>query len=169
MQKSMALIGNLVSAGAGSNELRDSMSAGSLANMAKGAAGMALGIGALPLRPIKSILGDAVSMKSRDLGSRLLDSVGLGMKGNTSDKDGVKDPEGKSGSKNNEKPDYGSQNSTKNAINNEEGFKTSFGKDSTNNNNSQKKDSMLTNAISGDKKDDKKGSGDKKEGEEGKK
>ena len=169
MQKSMALIGNLVSSGAGSNELRDSVSAGGLAKMAKGAAGMALGIGALPLRPIKSILGDAVSMKSRDLGSRLLDSVGLGMKGNTSDKDGVKDPEGKSGSKNNEKPDYGSQNSTKNAINNEEGFKTSFGKDSTNNNNSQKKDSMLTNAISGDKKDDKKGSGDKKEGEEGKK
>ena len=42
MQKSMALVGNLVSSGAGSNELRDNLSAGAIARAAKGFAGKAL-------------------------------------------------------------------------------------------------------------------------------
>ena len=67
------------------------------------------------------------TMKSRDLGSKLLDKVGLGMGGNTSDKDGIKDPGGTSGAKNNEKADYGAKDVAKNAITGE-GFKTSFDK-----------------------------------------
>ena len=151
MQKSMALIGNLVASGAGSNELRDNaFSAGSLARMAKGAAGGLLGAaGTLTgARAAKSILSDAAAMKSRDLGSKLLDKVGLGMGGNTSDKDGIKDPGGTSGAKNNEKADYGAKDVAKNAITGE-GFKTSFDKKDNANNEqpNQKKNDMLANAI----------------------
>lgn len=152
MQKSMALVGNLVSQGAGSNELRDNaFSAGGLARMAKGAAGSALGgLGMLSgAKAAKSILSDAADMKSRDLASKLLDKVGLGMSGNTSDKDGVKDPGGTSGARNSEKASYGSEpNAAKNAIQNE-GFKTSFDKKDNANNNqpNQKKNDMLANAI----------------------
>ena len=152
MQKSMALIGNLVASGAGSNELRDNaFSAGGLARMAKGAAGGALGaLGTLSgAKAAKSILSDAAGMKSRDLASKLLDKVGLGMAGNTSDKDGNKDPGGTSGARNSEKASYGSEpNAAKNAIQNE-GFKTSFDKKDNANNNqpNQKKNDMLANAI----------------------
>ena len=155
MQKSMALVGNLVSSGAGSNELRDSMSAGRLASMAGGiakkAAGTALSaVGyASGAKAVKSILGDAISMKSRDLGSKLLDKVGLGMGGNTSDKDGVKDPGGSSGAKNNEKANYGSNNNAKDAINGG-GFKTSdWGNTNANNGDAGKKNDLVGNAING--------------------
>ena len=150
MQKSMAIVGNLVSSGAGSNELRDNaFSAGRLASMAKGVAGRALGAaGTLTgARAAKSILSDAAAMKSRDLGSKLLDKVGLGMGGGTSDQNGVKDPVGTSGAKNNEKAEYGSKDTAKNAINNE-GFKTSFGAGNANNDQpAQKKNDMVANAI----------------------
>ena len=151
MQKSMALIGNLVASGAGSNELRDNaFSAGGLARMAKGAAGGALGaLGALSgAKAAKSILGDAAAMKSRDLASKLLDKVGLGVSGNTSDKEGVKDSAGTSGAKNNEKAEYGAKDVAKNAISGE-GFKTSFDKKDNANNEqpNQKKNDMLSNAI----------------------
>ena len=154
MQKSMALIGNLVASGAGSNELRDNaFSAGGLARMAKSAAGGALGVlGTVSgAKAAKSIIGDAVSMKSRDLGSKLLDKIGLGMSGNSSDKDGTKDPGGTSGAKNNEKASYGSDpNAAKNAINNE-GFKTSFstGDNANNNRSEQKKSNAVGDAING--------------------
>ena len=162
MQKSMALIGNLVSSGAGSNELRDSMSAGSLAKLAKSGALSVAGkafsaAGYISGGKIaKSVLGDAISMKSRDWGSKLLDKVGLGMGGNTEDKDGVKDP---SGAKNNEKANYGSNpNAAKDAINNKS-FKTSFDTNHSNNNSAGKKKSdVLDSAINGGKnnqKDDK--------------
>ena len=151
MQKSMALVGNLVASGAGSNELRDNaFSAGSLARMAKGAAGGLLGAaGTLTgARAAKSILSDAAAMKSRDLGSKLLDKVGLGMGGGTSDQNGVKDPVGTSGAKNNEKAEYGAKDVAKNAISGE-GFKTSFDKKDNANNEqpNQKKNDMLANAI----------------------
>ena len=151
MQKSMALVGNLVASGAGSNELRDNaFSAGSLARMAKGAAGGLLGAaGTLSgAKAAKSILSDAAAMKSRDLGSKLLDKVGLGMGGGTSDQNGVKDPGGSSGAKNNEKADYGMKDVAKNAITGE-GFKTSFDKKDNDNNEkpNQKKNDMLANAI----------------------
>ena len=151
MQKSMALIGNLVASGAGSNELRDNaFSAGGLARMAKGAAGGLLGAaGTLTgARAAKSILSDAAAMKSRDLGSKLLDKVGLGVGGGTSDQNGAKDSDGTSGAKNNEKADYGTKDVAKNAISGE-GFKTSFDKKDNANNEQpkQKKNDMLANAI----------------------
>jgi hypothetical protein len=149
MQKSMALVGNLVSSGMGSNELRDNaFSMGGLARMAQKGAGMAFGAATAPLRPVKSILGDAASMKSRDWGSQLLDKIGLGV-GDSSGKKGGKDSESKSGATNNEKPDYGSKDSAKNAIK-DEGFKTSFSGGGGNaNNSSSKKDggNAVSNAI----------------------
>ena len=151
MQKSMALVGNLVASGAGSNELRDNaFSAGGLARMAKGAAGGLLGAaGTLSgAKAAKSILSDAAAMKSRDLGSKLLDKLGLGVGGGTSDKNGVKDNAGTSGAKNSEKAEYGAKDVAKNAISGE-GFKTSFDKKDNANNEqpSQKKNDMLSNAI----------------------
>ena len=151
MQKSMALVGNLVASGAGSNELRDNaFSAGGLARMAKGAAGGALGaLGTLSgAKAAKSILGDAASMKSRDLASKLLDKVGLGVSGNSSNKEGGKDSDGTSGAKNNEKAGYGAKDVAKNAITGE-GFKTSFntGDNANNNKQGQKDNNMLANAI----------------------
>ena len=150
MQKSMALIGNLISAGAGSNELRDSMSAGSLAKMAAGGAGMlagkALGLAGAPLKPVKSIAGDALNAQSRHLGNRLLRGIGLdgGYK-----RKGKEDSnsEGDSGSKNNDSPKYGSQNNTKDAINNKDEFKTSFKKPNTNEQSPQNKGNAVTDAI----------------------
>lgn len=154
MQKSMALVGNLVSQGAGSNELRDTMSAGAIARMAKGAVGMAF----TPLSPIKGILSDAIAMKSRDIGASWLKKVGLGLSGDTSDKNGVKDPSGSSGSQNNEKANYSSDdNKTKDAIKNE-GYnvsnwdtgssKSSDKKDDSNaNNEKQNKNDLVGAAI----------------------
>ena len=150
MQKSMALIGNLVSAGAGSNELRDNaFTAGGLAKKAGGILGTVTGA-----RAIKSVISDAAAMKSRDLGSKLLDKMHMGIGGNTTDKNGVKDPAGNSDSQNNQKANYGSNNnSTKDAINNGSGFKVD-GWDSIkkgdNTNNSKvdnKKDNTLANTI----------------------
>ena len=156
MQKSMALIGNLVSAGAGSNELRDNaFTAGKLASMAGGVLGNTVGLlPKLAFKGGKSILSDAWAMKSRDWGAQLLDKVGLGLTGGTSDKNGVKDPPGKSGAKNDEKAKYGSNPSAaKDAIANK-GFQTSDwgnqGKDNANNDSpKQGGNNMLNNAIQG--------------------
>ena len=156
MQKSMALVGNLVSQGAGSNELRDNaFSMGTLGRMAKGVAGKAPGTtltaaGYLSgVKAGKSIIGDAISMQSRHLGSRLLGGLGLGGgTGQRTDKNGVPDPGALSGAKNNEKADYGTKDVAKNAITGE-GFKTSFDKKDNSNNEqpNQKKNDMLANAI----------------------
>ena len=151
MQKSMALIGNLVASGAGSNELRDNaFTAGGLARMAAGGAGKALGVAGLlsGAKAAKSILGDAVSMKSRDLGSKLLNSVGLGTSEKSSSNNGSKNSEGTSGAKNNEKADYGAKDVAKNAIAGT-GFKTSFntGDNANNNRPGQKNNNMVANAI----------------------
>ena len=151
MQKSMALVGNLVSQGAGSNELRDNaFSMGGLARMAKGAAGKALGAASLPLKPFGSIIGNAYGAQTRHLGMKLL--RGLHLDGGYSRKKG-KDENSESGndsgSANNEKTSYGSNpNSTKDAINNNKDFKRSFGGDNTNNNKSgQNKNNTVNNAI----------------------
>lgn len=150
MQKSMALIGNLVSSGAGSNELRDNaVSAGGLARKAGGALGLVTGA-----RAIKSIVGDAIAMKSRDLGSKLLDKMHMGIGGNTTDKNGVKDPSGSSDSQNNQKANYGSNNnSTKAAINNGAGFNVDGwdslkkGDNSNNSKPDNKKENTVNNVI----------------------
>ena len=150
MQKSMALVGNLVSSGAGSNELRDNaFSAGRLAGMASRLSGNTVG---LPFRAAKSVAADAMAMKSRDLGAKLLDKMGLGLSGGTSDKDGIKDPGGSGGARNSEKANYGSNpTAARDAITNE-GFKTSDwgsgGKDNANHNAApQSGNNLLNNAI----------------------
>jgi hypothetical protein len=153
MQKSMALIGNLVASGAGSNELRDNaFSMGSLARMAKGVTGKALGAAGYltGAKALKSVAGDAVSMQSRYWGAKALSSLGFGG-GNSgmTDKNGVKDPDGSSGSKNNEKANYGSNpNSAKDAIN-DVGFKRAFTGVNTANNNKtdQNKGNTVNNII----------------------
>ena len=153
MQKSMALVGNLVSQGAGSNEMRDNaFSAGGLARMAKGAAGTALGAAGLPFKPLKSIASDMLAMKSRDIGASWLNKMGLGLSGGTSDKNGVKDPGGSSRSQNNEKANYGSdENKSKAAI--AGGFDLSWGNDKKKEDNAnsegpkQNKDNAVSQAI----------------------
>ena len=154
MQKSMALVGNLVSQGAGSNELRDNaFSMGGLARMAKGAAGTALGAAGYltGAKAAKSIIGDAINQQSRHLGAKMLRGLGLdGGLARKTDKDGNPEPGSRdSGSANNEKTNYGSNpNSTKDAINNNKDFKRSFGGDNnTNNNSNSKKNNAVNNAI----------------------
>ena len=161
----MALIGNLVSSGAGSNELRDSMSAGSLARMATSAGSKAFGLATgvafrNPLAKIAgSVVGDALSMKSRDWGSRLLDDIGLGVGDSSSRGGGEKSSGGGSGSKNDKKANYGSNpNAAKDAIQNQ-GFQPSNwdSKDKENGNSNQPKNNnnnMVNDAIQ-NKKDDK--------------
>ena len=153
MQKSMAVIGNLVSSGAGSNELRDNaLSMGKLARMAAGGAGFVAGkalsaagymTGA---KALKSIAGDAISAQSRHLGQRALRGLGLGGGYPKEDKKDGKD--GGSDSHNSEKANYGSKDDTKNAITGDEGFKRSF--DSTNNNKNGNNENSLNKAINGD-------------------
>jgi hypothetical protein len=155
MQKSMALIGNLVSQGAGSNELRDNaLSMGSLARMATGVAGKALRAASLPLKPFGSILGNAYGAQTRHLGNKLL--RGIGLEGGYEKKDkNKKDANGDSDSKNNEKADYGKNGNTKDAIEGKP-FKRSF----DNVNNSQagpKKSNSLNNIINNDDKGKKQG------------
>ena len=154
MQKSMALVGNLVSQGAGSNELRDNAySMGGLARMAKGAAGKALGAAGYltGAKAAKSIIGDAINQQSRHLGAKMLRTFGMdGGLARKTDKDGNPEPGSRdSGSTNNEKTNYGSNpNSTKDAINNKD-FKRAFGGgDNTNNNKSnQNKNNTVNNVI----------------------
>ena len=152
MQKSMALVGNLVSQGAGSNELRDNaFSMGGLARMAKGAAGKALGAASLPLKPFGSIIGNAYGMQTRHLGMRMLRGMGLdGGYPRKNDKNEKSESGSDSGSRNSEKTNYGSNpNSTKDAINNNKDFKRSFGGGNNTNNNksNQNKNNTVNNAI----------------------
>lgn len=117
LQKSMALIGNLVSQGGGSNELRDNAaSAGGLARMAGGALATVTGA-----KLAKSIVGDAISAKSRDLGEKMLDKMGLST---MSTEDRKKRLAHDDTNKNNNKPNYNNDgNGIKDAFNG--GFKTS--------------------------------------------
>ena len=156
MNKSMALIGNIVSSGAGSNELRDSMTAGRLASAVAGAgktAGKlalgAAGIAATPLKPVKSIISDAASLWSRDKASRL-----LGYGGEKSSKEKDKE-DGDSGSRNDGKAEYGSNNTAKNALEDPK-FKVSdwakpTGTNTNNNQPTSNKNTSVTNAINNGK------------------
>ncbi len=161
MQKSMALIGNLVSQGAGSNELRDNaFSAGSLARMTKGVAGKALGVASLPLKPFGGIVSNAYGMQIRHLGSKLLRGLHLdGGYERKSKKEGADDSGSKSDATNNEKADYGSKDTAKNAINNDQGFATSFkGGGNANNGKQSQKSNAVGDIINGTGK----GQGEKK-------
>lgn len=120
LKKSMALIGNLISSGAGSAELRDNaISAGGLASQAKGLAGSALGGLATVsgIRAAKSIVNDAASAKSRDLGEKLLKKMGVGVSDNRTNRLDYSSGGSDSDSKNSEKPSYGDGNkAVENAI-----------------------------------------------------
>ena len=143
LKKSMALIGNLVASGAGSSELRDNaISAGGLANVAKGVAGTALGGLATVsgLRAAKSIVGDALNAKSRDLGEKLLKKVGLGVNDNRI-KDNNDDYD--SGSKNASSPHYGGNNLVENAIAGGGSGNSSGEKSGDNTNNAQPQDNKI--------------------------
>ena len=132
LKKSMALIGNLIASGAGSTELRDNaITAGGLAGMAKGIAGSVLGglSTVTGLRAAKSIVGDALNAKSRDLGEKLLKKMGVGV-GDNRIKENNEDSD--SGSKNTSKPSYGGGNLVENAI--------SGGGNNNNSDNSQQSD-----------------------------
>lgn len=72
LNRAMALVGNLISSGAGSNEMRD-------AGQTKAALMKAMGI---PFSPIKGIVGEAVNQKKRDLAGKSLNAIGLGIKDN---------------------------------------------------------------------------------------
>ena len=157
MQKSMALVGNLVSSGAGSNELRDNaFSMGGLARMTSGLAGKALGVASLPLKPVGGIVSNAYGMQIRHLGGKLLNSMGLEGGGKTKGKGESKDSEGTSGATNNDKAEYGSKDTIKDAINDKEGFKPSFnGGDAQNGGKKSDKNNPVGNAINGGKNDQK--------------
>ena len=70
LNRAMALVGNLISAGAGSNEMRD-------AAQTQAKFGRAL---AAPFSPLTAIAGEALQQKKRDLAGRTLQSLGLGLK-----------------------------------------------------------------------------------------
>ena len=147
MQKSMALVGNLVASGAGSNELRDNaFSMGSLAKMAGGAvkfAGKKAGsVASLPFRPLTDTLKEMKSQKTRHRAARWLGYEQDNKSSNKSSDDS-------SGAKNNEKANYGTDpNATKNAINGNEGFKQSFNNsNNVNNNRTGNKDNPVSSAI----------------------
>lgn len=152
LKKSMALIGNLVASGAGSSELRDNaISGGALARMTKGIAGSALGGLATVsgLRAAKSIVGNALNSKSRDLGEKLLKKVGLGV-GDNRVRENNEDSD--SGSQNSSKPSYGSGNAIENAISGGGNNSNAQGgsNDNTNSNqpqNNKAGDKMVDNAI----------------------
>ncbi len=156
LKKSMALIGNLVQAGAGSNELRDNELAVGGMRRALGAVGGALAT-ATGLSAAKGILGSAIDSKKRDLGERLLNKLGTPIRDNRA-KDSGKDGDGGSDSRNNDKPSYGNGetgNAVKDAI---------AGADQKNQKNDQKNEqkpggegnNMIGNAIEngGEKKND---------------
>jgi hypothetical protein len=168
LQKAMALVGNLVASGAGSNELRDSMSVGALASMAgRGVlqAGKLAGKGLDVLkRPFKP-LSDINEQKYKNW---------VAKKAAGEDRGSQKNKES-SGAHNDKKADYGSNpNSAKDAIENK-GFQTSDWNTKDNgsgngNNKSpdQKKNDLVNTAINGGKKDGgKQGSENKDQGGKG--
>lgn len=146
LKKSMALIGNLVSSGAGSSELRDNAISGSgLARMAKGLAGSALGglSTVTGLRAAKSIVGDALSLKSMDLGEKLLKKNGLGV-----DKPKENNEDSGSDSKNSSKPNYGDGNAVEKAISGGgDNDNKSKEQSSDNTNNNQPQDNKVGNKL----------------------
>lgn len=145
LQKAMALVGNLVASGAGSNELRDSMSAGALASMAGRAAlkvgGIGLKVGTLPLKPAKDIIKEKYAGWTR--------RKAAGASNGKNDNSSNSDSKSSSGADNNESVNYGSKDNAKNAINGD-GFKRSFAggnTDNTNTNDMNNKKNTVGDAI----------------------
>lgn len=150
LKKSMALIGNLVQAGAGSNELRDNELAFGGMKRALGAAGGALAT-ATGLKAAKDIIGSAIDSKKRDLGERLLGKMGMPIQDNRAREKADKGEEG-SNSHNGDKPFFGgaqAANNVKDAIAGNDAKK----QEEQDNRNGQKSggagNDMISNAIAG--------------------
>ncbi|MGN1060295.1 MAG: Mbov_0396 family ICE element transmembrane protein [Candidatus Coproplasma sp.] len=119
LKKSMGLIGNLVQAGAGSNEMRDNAIAASGLRRALGTIGGGLAT-VSGLNFAKGVIGEAVNMKKKEYAAGILNTLGLGNgKSSTggAPNAGGKGEEGDSDSKNDDKPKFnGNQNAVKDAI-----------------------------------------------------
>lgn len=102
INRAMALIGNIISAGAGSNEMRD-------AAQQQAKLGRAVGMIASPATAIGS---EMLQQKKRDLAGRALKSIGLGISDNGQrNENGDRDvnSSGDDGNKNNKDPKYNSK------------------------------------------------------------
>lgn len=143
LNRSMALVGNLISSGAGSNELRD-------AAQTKGAVMSALGT---PLSPATAIIGEAMNQKKRDLAGRALSSVGLGIRdsGQTNEH-GEKDSSSKSSgdNQNTSTPNYNNnKKGVTMAIANDFGMNDSIGDEKDDNKNDDNKNDDKPNDTKG--------------------
>jgi hypothetical protein len=143
LNRSMALVGNLISSGAGSNELRD-------AAQTKGAVMSALGT---PLSPATAIIGEAMNQKKRDLAGRALSSVGLGIRdsGQTNEH-GEKDSSSKSSgdNQNSSTPNYNNnKKGVTMAIANDFGMNDSIGDEKDDNKNDDNKNDNKPNDTKG--------------------
>ena len=99
LNRSMALIGNIISAGAGSNEMRD-------AQQQQAKLGRALGA---VVSPATAIAGEMLQQKKRDLAGRALAAIGFGVKDNGQrNENGQKDVNSSNdeGNKNTNSPSY---------------------------------------------------------------
>ena len=102
LNRTMALIGNLFSAGAGSNEMRD-------AAQQRASFGRALGTA---FHPITSLGSEMIQQKKRDLAGRTLSALGLGIKDHgQKNENGEKDVKSQSdeGNQNSNSPKYNSK------------------------------------------------------------
>lgn len=143
LNRSMALIGNLFSSGAGSNELRE-------AAQTKSDVLKALGT---PLTPLTSVVGEAINQKKRDLAGRALSRVGLGIRdsGQTNEY-GEKDSSSKSGEENQNTSSPNYNNNKKGvtmAIANDFGMNDLGGDDNDNNNDDDNKNDKTSNDTKG--------------------
>lgn len=73
LNKSMALVGNLIASGAGSNELRD----------AQATRGAVMGVVGAPLSPLSAIAKEALHQKKRDIAGKIVGSGYGGKEGST--------------------------------------------------------------------------------------
>ena len=117
LKKSMGLIGNLVQAGAGSNEMRDNEIAAAGMRRALGAVGSGLAT-VTGAKAAAGIIKSAIDSKKRDLGEKMLGAMGFGISDNRSRSGDDKKDENGSNSQNPNTPNYNnnSTNPVQNAI-----------------------------------------------------
>jgi hypothetical protein len=140
LNKSMGLVGNLISSGAGSNELRD----------AAATRGSVLGALGMPLSPLTSIGSEALNQKKRDLAGRTLKSLGLGIKDNGQTNDNG-DKDSKSDEKDNQNTNTPNYNNNKKgvtmAISNDFGMNDSKDDQDDNNDDDNKNDNKPKDSV----------------------
>ena len=105
LNKSMALVGNLISSGAGSNEMRDSAAT----------RGAVMGALAKPFSPVSGIAKEAINQKKRDLAGRALSGLNMGIKDNGQTNDNG-DKDGNSSRESNQNTNSPNYNNNKNGV-----------------------------------------------------